>query len=253
MNTKKTSWNPVNKWYDGIVGEKGHYYHQELIFPKLLPLLSLKPTDILLDIGCGQGVLSRQVPAEMEYVGMDIAPSLIKQAKQGSLSKKQSFIVQDAMEPWRLKKEGHFTHAVCMLAIQNMKTPEIVFKELSTRLLPGGLFAIILNHPCFRIPRQTRWGFDEPTKTQTRELFSYMSPQEIPITTHPGKAESEKTWSFHFPLSYYSQVAKKHGFVIDLLDEWVSPKQSTGSAKNQENKARREFPLFLCLLFRKAC
>lgn len=252
MTNKNTSWHRVNKWYDSLVGEKGHYYHQEVIFPKLLPLLKLTPTDALLDIGCGQGVLSRQVPAEMEYVGMDIAPSFIKQAQKNSLSKKHLFLTHDAMKPWPLKKEAHFTRATCILALQNMSSPEKVFQELSLRLCSNGIFAVVLNHPCFRIPRQSRWGFDEATKTQTRELFSYMSPQEIPIITHPGKSHSETTWSFHFPLSHYSKVAKAHGFTIDEIEEWISPKQSTGSAKSHENKARREFPLFLCLLFRKA-
>ena len=249
---KNTSWNPVSKWYNTLVGEKGHFYHQEVIFPKLLPLLNLQTTDALLDIGCGQGILSRKIPQEMEYVGLDIAPSFIKEAQKAALSKKQKFITHDALKPWPIKKEAHFTHATCILALQNMNNPEIVFQELCSRMTPKGLFAVVLNHPCFRIPRQSRWNFDEGSKTQTRELFSYLSPQEIPIVAHPGKDHSETTWSFHFPLSYYSRVARQYGFTIDLIEEWISPKQSTGSAKNQENRARREFPLFLCLLFRKS-
>ena len=29
----KTSWEGSHEWYDKIVGEKGHYFHEHVIFP----------------------------------------------------------------------------------------------------------------------------------------------------------------------------------------------------------------------------
>lgn len=249
--SQKTSWNKVDAWYSSIVGTGGHFYHQEVIFPKLLPLLELKPNSKLLDIACGQGVLARILPKDVGYTGMDIAPKLISEAQKLSRQKDHRFICHDASIPWPLESQAQFSHATCILALQNIEHPEAVFKELSSRMLPGGLFAVVLNHPCFRIPRQSRWNFDEKTKTQTRELFSYMSPQSIPITTHPGKEQSETTWSFHFPLSTLSKIARENQFSMLLLDEWISTKTSTGGAAKWENRAREEFPLFLCALFQK--
>lgn len=248
---KDTSWNTVEPWYGSLVGKKGHFFHQEVIFPKLLPLLELTPDSSLVDIACGQGVLARAIGKEIKYMGLDSAPSLIAEAQKLSSNKKQLFRCQDVTKPWTLPLEEQFSHATCILALQNIEEPEKVLAELAPRLKKGGLFAIILNHPCFRIPRQSRWNFDEKTKTQTRELFSYMSRQSIPIATHPGKEQKETTWSFHMPLSDLSKMAFKQGFSIQLLDEWISPKISYGSAKRWENRAREEFPLFLCLLLKK--
>lgn len=246
---RKTSWKGVSDWYDSIVGEKGHFYHQHVILPNVLRLLNLRPKDRLLDLGCGQGVLSRQLPRGVEYVGIDIAESLLAAARRYPGSERKSFIRGDLTQPWPLSGQAPFTHAACILALQNIEKPEVVFEELAKVVTPNATVVFVLNHPYFRIPRQSRWGFDEATKTQTRELFSYMSPQRIPIVTHPGKGGAQ-TWSFHRPLSDYTKMSHQHGFVIETIEEWCSPKESTGSAARHENKARREFPLFMALILR---
>ena len=79
-----TSWEGVSQWYNQAVGKTGHYYHENVILPKLLTLFDIKKdsTGSLLDLACGQGILSRHIPASFEYVGVDISPSLIASAKQ---------------------------------------------------------------------------------------------------------------------------------------------------------------------------
>jgi len=62
---------------------------------------------------------------------------------------------------------------------------------------------------------------------------------------------SQKTWSFHYPLSKYSHDLAKNGFVIELIDEWTSDKKSTGSKAKMEDRARREIPMFMAILAKK--
>ena len=50
----QTSWENVASWYDALVGEKGGYFHTHVIFPRIMPLLSLKPKMKVLDIACGR-------------------------------------------------------------------------------------------------------------------------------------------------------------------------------------------------------
>ncbi len=79
-----------------------------------------------------------------------------------------------------------------------------------------------------------------------------MTQLAIPITTHPGHGEkSEITWSYHVPLSKYVEMLSEHGFVIEKLEEWISDKHSVGDTAKMENRARKEFPLFMALLARK--
>ena len=52
---------------------------------------------------------------------------------------------------------------------------------------------------------------------------------------HPGQKQSTLTWSFHFPLSSYSQFLQESGLLIEKIEEWTSPKKSIGKMGKAEN------------------
>lgn len=241
----QTSWEDSSAWYDKTVGEKGHYYHQQVILPGLLKLLNLNAQSRLLDLACGQGVLARALPKEVAYLGVDAAPSLIREAQKKS---KHSFMVADVCKPFQA---GKFTHATIILALQNMADPSAAIKNAAAHLESGGKLVLVLNHPCFRIPRQSSWGIDEQKKMQYRRIDRYLSPLNIPIQTHPGKQAMVETTSFHHPLSAFIKWLNEAGFDTELLEEWVSDKKSTGSNARMENRSRQEFPLFMAIRSKK--
>jgi ubiquinone/menaquinone biosynthesis C-methylase UbiE len=247
-----TSWQSVEKWYDTTVGEAGHYYHQHVVIPGVLKLLSLKDAEAsVLDLACGQGILGRQLSSKIHYVGLDIAPSFIKAARNYDKNPKHQYLVADVTNPLPLKNQT-FSHTALILAVQNIEFPDKAFRHAAQHLELNGSFIIVLNHPCFRIPRQSSWGIDESNKLQYRRINRYMSPLKIPLHAHPSQGEhSASTWSFHHPLSAYTHWLKEAGFTIELMEEWISDKTSTGKAARMENRSRDEFPLFLAILARK--
>lgn len=249
-----TSWNAVGRWYDHSVGEQGHYYHQNLIIPRVINLLSFSDQDketSLLDLACGQGVLSRHLPSHVSYTGVDIAPQLIASARQHTRCSTHQFIQGDVTRPLPTKKTD-FTHSTLILALQNIEAPLKVFHNAAQHLQPHAPFIIVLNHPCFRIPRQSSWKVDQENKIHYRRIDRYMSDMKIPIQMHPGKGEkSQQTWSFHHPLSSYTRWLYETGFTLDLIEEWCSNKVSEGKAAKMENRSREEIPLFMALLARK--
>lgn len=244
-----TSWQKVSGWYSKIVNKEGHY-HQNLIIPKSLALLSFDKSSSLLDIGCGEGVLARRIPKDVYYQGIDLASSLVVIAKNQDKNPLHHYIVSDATKPLPIEKTD-FTHAALILSLQNISAPNLVFQNASKRLIKNGQLLIVLNHPYFRIPRLTGWGIDEKNKTQYRRISKYLTPIKIPINMHPGERNSEMTWSFHFPLEKYSGFLKDSGFVIEKIEEWTSDKESVGKAAKMENRARKEIPLFMAILARK--
>lgn len=246
---KETSWETSASWYDKAVGPKGHYYHQHVILPNLLELCSFseKEKTSLLDLACGQGILSRHLPKHVSYVGIDASKSLIASARRDSKKADHQFLVADLSKPLA-QTIGPFTHAVCLLAAQNIENLDALFETASRNLKPGGRFILVLNHPCFRIPRQSHWEIDPKKKCQYRRIDLYMSTLKIPIQTHPSQqGNSPSTVSFHRPLSVYSAALKKAGFLIENIQEWCSDKKSTGKTAAMENRSRKEFPLFLAL------
>lgn len=243
--TNITSWEPASEWYHDLVGTEGHYYHQHVIFPELAKLLKTKKTDLsLLDMACGQGAFAGIVPSNFHYEGVDISPSFINLAKKSH--PKKSFHLQDVCKPFDLGKT--FTHATMILAFQNIEHPIIALGNIKRHLKQGGTLILILNHPCFRIPRQTSWGIDEEKKTQYRRIDSYMTSMSIPMDVHPGRKGSSQTLSFHHPLSQIFSFLQETGFAVHNLLEWTSDKTSIGKYAKMENRSRKEFPLFLTIV-----
>lgn len=245
-----TSWENVEKWYSSLVGEEGHYYHQSLILPNTLHLLKISEKHPLsvLDLGCGQGIFSRVLPKNTTYVGIDASSSLIHQAKHLCKNPHFQFIEADATQKLPLEKKD-FDYAIFILSLQNMEHPEKAIENASRHLKKGGKLLIILNHPCFRIPRQSSWGVDPENKMQYRRINRYMSKMKIPIQMNQKKpSPSSLTYSFHHPLSDYVHFLSKNHFSITEMQEWCSDKASTGAKKKMEDRARNEFPLFLAIL-----
>ncbi len=246
-----SSWQKVAPWYNKITeGGRGHYYHQHVIIPGVLRLLELNlKSQIsnlkLLDLACGNGVLAKAIPEDIEYLGIDNAPSLINEAKRTDRNPNHKYLIADVTKP--LSVPSGFTHATIILALQNIQNPEKALQNTSDHLLQGSVLCVVLNHPAFRIPRQSSWGIDEGRKIQYRRVDKYMTPMDIPINMNPSDRNSPITMSYHYPLSTYSKMLRDTGFTIDLIEEWTSDKESEGQAARMENRSRSEIPLFMAI------
>ena len=243
-----TSWQNVSKWYNKTVDKNGSYFHQHVIIPGVLKLLNLNSKSSLLDLACGQGVLERKISPGIYYQGLDAAFDLIKFAQKNKISNTHHFQVADITKPFPISKFD-FTLATIILALQNIEDPDKLITLINKHLIKSGKLIIVINHPCFRIPKNSSWGIDTKNKIQYRRLDRYLSSLKIAIDIHPGlKQGSPQTPTYRYSLSYFSQILSDSGFVIEKIEEWVSDKKSVGPSANMENIARSEFPLFLTIV-----
>jgi ubiquinone/menaquinone biosynthesis C-methylase UbiE len=249
-----TSWDEQAKWYDKIVGEEGSYYHKEIIVPKLLEELGSIKDKKILDLGCGQGFFCRILSGKgANVVGIDLSKNLINLAKKYPSNKKINYYVANA-EDLSFLENNSFDFIISILSLGNIKNIDKVFNEIYRLLKPNSKFYFIIMHPCFRIPRQSHWEFDEVKKIQYRRIDMYMTELEIPIITHPAKIKKEEnlkdqdyTVMFHRPLSKIFELLNKNRLLISNLWELCSNKISVGKRAKAENRARKEFPLFLLI------
>lgn len=242
-----THWDSVSNWYDQLVGESGSDYHQQVILPGAIRILNPQKGEKILDVACGQGVFCRELSKLGAAVtGIDASKKLIEAARKRSPHIK--YLVANAANLNALPKES-FNAVSCILAIQNMEPLETILGEMTRVLKTGGKLLLVMSHPCFRIARQSGWGFDEKRKLQFRRIDSYLSSQKIPIQMQPGYRSNLFTWTFHRPLTEYFRVLTSQGLYITGLEEWISHRQSKrGTFQKAENRARNEIPLFLALL-----
>lgn len=245
-----TSWGAVARWYDETVEDKDSY-QQDLILPNLLRLMKIKTGERVLDLACGQGLFSRAFEsAGANVVAADISSELIAVAQEKS---PKTIAYHTALaHSLPFLANGSIEKVAIVLALQNIEEMQETLSECARVLTPRGALFLVLNHPAFRIPKASSWGFDEKAKAQYRRIDRYLSALKIPIDMHPGKAEGEQTISFHRPLQGYTKALEKSGFCIKRLEEWNSTKKSgKGPRADAEDRARSEIPLFLCIAAEK--
>lgn len=247
MKKESSSWDPYSSWYDKIVGEKGHFFHRETILPCLKKILHFTSNSSLLDLGCGQGFLAGEIPKGIDYLGVDIGKNLIALAKKHH--PQRNFLEHDLTK--ELKINRSFTHAIFVLSLQNIPDMEMAISNAAKHLSKDGQLILVLNHPCFRIPRQTQTVLDEKNASLYRRVNVYHSKMEIPIQMHPSKEDPSTTLSFHHPLEDYFSALKNSSLVVEELQELYSTKTSVGKHAKMENRARNEFPYFLVIAARK--
>lgn len=243
-------------WYDDLVGPGGSEYHQKVVLPGVLRLLEPRPGQHVLDVACGQGVLCRLLAERgVEVTGVDSAAPLLDRARQlsaglGEAGGRTRYVRCDARDLPAAADvpSAAFDSAACLLAIQNIHPIAPVFEGVARCLKPAGRFVMVMMHPCFRGPKETSWGWDEPKKVQYRRIDRYLLPRKSPIVAHPGRKDGRYTWTFHKPLQDYVRALSRAGLLVDAIEEWPSHKKSdSGPRARAENVAREEIPMFLAV------
>ena len=257
--TDKTSWGNVAEWYDDLIEKEGTY-QREVVLPNLLRLLAPAKVDTILDIACGQGFFSREIANAVEkaqgvghgkVIGFDISAELIQVAKAKERSPKG---IEYHVSPSHLMpfcKDASIDKAIIILALQNIEQFQATLAECARVLKEKGKLILVLNHPAFRIPHASSWGWDEAQSKQYRRLDAYMSESKEKILMNPGERDVSKqefTVSFHRPLQVYFKALEKAGLVVVRLEEWISHKESNPAGRGkEENRMRKEIPMFLAL------
>ena len=242
-----SGWDPVAEWYDGWVGPAGSDHHQKLAIPAVMDLLALIKGETVLDIGAGQGVLAPHIAeAGGRSTGVEISPKLLEIARGRHPGR---FLRGDARALPSIKglDAASFDAAVFLLSIEDIDPLAAAVDSAAWALKPDGRLVILMRHPCFRVPRQSGWGFDEGRSLQYRRVDSYLSPLRVPMKQFGGDRRGV-TISFHRPLSQYFDALTRAGLVIDALREITTYKEGANKA---ERRANDEFPVFMALRARK--
>ena len=249
---RQTHWDPVAKWYNGWVGKRGSLYHRAVAIPTVMALADPQSGELVLDLGCGQGVLAPHVLKQgANYQGVDGSRTLVQLARShhaeaGKRNHAAQFVLGDVRKLRELPevKEKSADVAVFMLSIQDMDPLHEVLQAAAWALKPNGRIVIFMLHPAFRVPRQSGWGFDPGRKLTYRRVDSYLSSRGVPMKAYAEVTSraSGTTWSFHRPLSEYVNTMSELGFLLERLEELPDP-----NVTRETKKETLEIPLFAAL------
>jgi len=262
--------------------DEGSDLHHQVILPGTLRLLALRSGQRVLDLACGQGLLARSIAGQgASVVGIDASSKLIDSARRaGEGNPRLHFDIGDvrAIDLAALGGPSSFDAITCVMAMMNIDPLEPMVAAAGQLLRPGGRFVAVILHPAFRAPGQTAWGWTgeggatragppprvvrtrdgqkspvtAPESRQFRRVDAYLSPARREIVMNPGAAadgrQAVTTTTHHRPIQTYVGLLASAGLLIDAIEEWTSPRRSApGPGAEEENRIRREIPMFLAI------
>ena len=128
--------------------------------PYVIKLLGDVKGKSILDIGCGEGYMSRKLAqAGASVTGVDISTKLINSARrQVDHNKKPEYLLKSALNLGRINKK--FDAAISVLVYGHLNVSEMnrANLEASKKLKKNGIFILAVPHPFYQIAKpKSRW------------------------------------------------------------------------------------------------
>jgi SAM-dependent methyltransferase len=200
-------------WIDGFTDGADPEYEEQI-----LPLAAAELTGStrVLDIGCGDGQISRlasQLGADV--VGIDPTWNCVSVAHErggGQFARAEAASLPFA--------DGSFDAAVACLVFEHIRDVDAAIAEVARVLQPGGRFCFFLNHPLLQTPN-SGWIDDQilDPPEQYWRIGAYLVEQES-----DEEVEKDVFIPFiHRPLSRYVNTLAINGLVIERMLEPAPP------------------------------
>ena len=228
----QSRWNQNAAFWDDYMGDENNTFHNILVRPAMESLLTVKPGDRVLDIGCGNGNYARRL-AELgaRVTAIDTSEEIIERARARSkglvgngTAGSIDYRVIDVCDITGLEALGSdtFDAAVSNMAVMDMAVVAPLFEGVHKLLKPGGIFVCSLTHPCFQAPYATRYVEQEDRDGEMIKKFGikierYLTPQPFEGLGIEGQPVPQ--YYFHRPLSVLLPLCFEAGFVLDGFEE----------------------------------
>ena len=208
----------IAEWYDALV-ETGSLY-QELILPTLLALVGNVQAQHILDVACGQGLVTRALARRgATLTGIDASPRMLALAEQRERAEPLGIEYRDGdAQTLAELRDGAFDGATCCMALMNIDDLQACAAALGRVLRDGGWFVAVITHPCFQTP-EARW-IERADGKVVREVSGYFDERFWQSDDHAGVRG--KVGEHHRTLSTYVNAFNDAGFVLERLSEPVA-------------------------------
>ncbi|MGJ4952011.1 class I SAM-dependent methyltransferase [Bradyrhizobium sp. HKCCYLS20291] len=213
-------------------GHDSFWRHHREQFESLLPA----PGALTLDIGCGEGRLSRHLTSEgHRVIGIDASPSLISAARAADAA----IPVMRADAASLPLADSCADLAIAFMSLQDIDAMPSALREAARVLRPGGRLCMAIVHPLNSAGKFASLEADAPfvIKGSYLDCFNYSDPVErdgFSIVFH----------SAHRPLQVYFAALEEAGFLIERLREPSIPAETI---TRDSSKRWLRVPLFLHL------
>ncbi len=208
-------WEQGASWWQQHFTEGADPEYEE----QILPLIEQYAAGArrILDIGCGEGQVSRRLAGPgVEVVGLDPTASQVRSAYERGGSARYLRAGAEALPCG----DGQFDTVVLCLAIEHVMAVETAIREVSRVLAPGGRFLLLLVHPLLQSPG-SGWVEVIDSDVHFWRIGSYLEDDLAVDEVAPGVSLP----FVHRPLGRYVHEMGRCGLLIDDMVEPAPSRQ----------------------------
>jgi SAM-dependent methyltransferase len=210
-------------------GDEGEAYKKYVLDPIMLPLAGDLRGKAIVDAGCGNGYLGKELLTQdpRKIIMLDISPHNLANAAKRCVGPSFVFLEQDATQPWKLETET-IDVVYSNMMLNELEDIEIPMEETFRILRPGGTFIFSTTHPAWDLLIHMREKAGEP-QDKIKGLGNYFR-RGAAIFIMRGDTKSNPALKdkypqdfnvehYQRPLSDYTAQLLKSGFTITNLLE----------------------------------
>lgn len=159
------AYDAVAAWYDSHV--RRSVLHREILLPRMLKLCGTVGGLDLLDVACGQGVMTRALAeAGARAHGVDLSAALLDIARATSRAP-ATYALDDAQVLASIA-DASYDGVTCCMGLGDVRDLAAVLTAVGRVLRPRGWFVLSITHPCFQTP-DSSW---EHVRAGTRRVVA---------------------------------------------------------------------------------
>ncbi len=205
----------IAAWYDQDAVTSPFY--QEMVVPSIMALVGDVEGEVVCDIACGQGVISRELARRgAQVIGIDISTELLNLAR-GYEAREPLGIryVEDDAQSLSHLSDGSVDGVTCCMALMNIPDLVACVATISRVLKRDGWFVATITHPCFQTPH-SEWIIT-PDNHPARLVRGYV-PECFWRSDNPDGVRG-RVGEHHRTLSTYLNTTASAGFVLEQMHE----------------------------------
>jgi SAM-dependent methyltransferase len=212
-----TGWEDVAEDWTRWARTPGHDVYRDFSGPALFELVP-PPGRRTLDLGCGEGRVSRDLVARgHRVVGVDASPTLVRHAREADTE--GEYVVADAASlPFA---DESFDLVVACNSLMDVEDMPTVVREIGRVVAPGGRLCVCITHPFRDAGRYESSEADAPLVIRG----SYFGKRRFAATAVlAGREFDFRGWSY--PVSMYMQAIGDAGFLVETMREPPDPRRA---------------------------
>ncbi len=219
-------WDALAAWRDYRMGERGDLWHRAIIDPSFLSVVGRVRGLRILDLGCGNGYLTRRWAREgaSQSVGLDLSEASLRLARKREARRPSGarFVRGDSADLASFD-EGTFDLVAANMSLMDIEDAEGTIREVGRVLAETGRFVFSISHPCFDIDLQSTWVVERKSwgseNLVSRKVSRYRAEKVVRVPWTISESKTAYTLSYHRPLPTYLRYLRRGGLAVVRMEE----------------------------------